>query len=105
MARSRRTYERKPGIMDRLRKRPPPHDSKVTTKHSKNPITGTETTTHTTKTEGHHGNTHHTNGTAHHHHRKPTAGDKISGAMMKVKGSITKKPGVKVSSQSPGRES
>jgi hypothetical protein len=30
-------------------------------------------------------------------HRKPTMGDKISGGLMNLKGSLTGKPGVKVS--------
>lgn len=33
----------------------------------------------------------------HHHHRKPSMGDKISGAMMKLRGSLTRRPGLKVS--------
>lgn len=32
----------------------------------------------------------------HHHHRKPSVGDKISGAMMKLRGSLTRRPGLKV---------
>lgn len=115
MARARTTTTaRKPGIMDRLRKRPAHHnEAKVTTKRSKNPITGTQKTTQTTETHpdglGHHGHagrgpmasntrTHHTAAPVHHQRRKPSMGDKISGAMMKMKGSMTKKPGVKVSS-------
>ncbi|KAJ5949788.1 hypothetical protein N7454_001372 [Penicillium verhagenii] len=31
----------------------------------------------------------------HHHRRKPTFGDKVSGAMMRMKGSLTHRPGVK----------
>ncbi|KAJ5281975.1 hypothetical protein N7478_007347 [Penicillium angulare] len=31
----------------------------------------------------------------HHHKRKATFGDKVSGAMLKMKGSITRRPGVK----------
>lgn len=31
----------------------------------------------------------------HHHHRKPSVGDKISGAMMKLRGSLTRRPGLK----------
>ncbi|KAJ5219552.1 hypothetical protein N7468_008756, partial [Penicillium chermesinum] len=31
----------------------------------------------------------------HHHKRKPTIGDKVSGAMLKMKGSLTHRPGVK----------
>ena len=103
MARARPgTATRKPGIMDRLRKRPATHQTKVTTKHSKNPVTGSHTTTQTRTTNEHaqgahpHG-AHHTAAPAHHHRRKPSMGDKISGAMMKMKGSMTRKPGVKVS--------
>jgi hypothetical protein len=33
----------------------------------------------------------------HHHKRHVTIGDKISGAMMKLRGSLTNRPGVKVS--------
>ena len=114
MARTRPAYERKPGIMDRLRKRPAPREqpAEVQVKRSKNPITGTQTTTQTTKTHprgvGHHGHggrgpmaterqTHHTTAPVHHQRRKPSMGDKISGALMKLKGDATHKPGVKVS--------
>ncbi|KEQ60015.1 uncharacterized protein M437DRAFT_55360 [Aureobasidium melanogenum CBS 110374] len=53
----------------------------TTTKHSTNPITGSHTTT-TTKKESV-------------QKRKPTVGDKVSGAMMNLKGTVTGKPGVK----------
>jgi BRCT domain type II-containing protein len=48
----------------------------------------------------HHTHTHTTTTTHHrapatHHRRKPSLGDKISGALMKVKGSLTRRPGVK----------
>jgi hypothetical protein len=104
---------RRPGIMDRLRRRPARTEAKVTTKHSTNPITGTHKTTRTTETHpqglGHHGHggrgpmasnrrTHHTHAAApvHHQRRKPSMGDKVSGAMMKLQGSLTRKPGKKV---------
>ena len=32
----------------------------------------------------------------HHHHRKPSVGDKISGALLKLRGSLTRRPGLKV---------
>ncbi len=32
----------------------------------------------------------------HHHQRKPSLGDKISGALLKLRGSLTNRPGVKV---------
>ncbi|KAF2398734.1 hypothetical protein EJ06DRAFT_464290, partial [Trichodelitschia bisporula] len=31
----------------------------------------------------------------HHHRRRPSIGDKISGAMMKLRGSLTRRPGLK----------
>ncbi|TGO49539.1 hypothetical protein BCON_0207g00080 [Botryotinia convoluta] len=31
----------------------------------------------------------------HHHHRKPSVGDKISGALLKLRGSLTGRPGLK----------
>ncbi|KXL43627.1 hypothetical protein M433DRAFT_43075, partial [Acidomyces richmondensis BFW] len=33
--------------------------------------------------------------TGHHHKRRPSVGDKVSGAMMKLKGSLTRRPGLK----------
>ena len=33
--------------------------------------------------------------TGHHQRRKPSMGDKVTGAIMKLKGSVTRKPGVK----------
>ena len=35
----------------------------------------------------------------HHHRRKPSIGDKFSGAMLRLKGSLTHRPGVKVYSK------
>ncbi|KAF2771339.1 hypothetical protein EJ03DRAFT_349740 [Teratosphaeria nubilosa] len=99
MARARKTATtHDSGILSRLRHR---KNTKVTTKESTNPITGTRTTTRTTKTQAHHGhstggpNTTATGTTHAHHKRKPSVGDKVSGAMMKLKGTITRKPGVK----------
>ncbi|GAD95935.1 conserved hypothetical protein [Paecilomyces variotii No. 5] len=34
--------------------------------------------------------------TAHHHRRRPSIGDKVSGAMLKLKGSFTRRPGLKL---------
>jgi len=100
MARNTRTtHTGKPSMLDRLRNRKA--TSTTTTKRSKNPITGSTTTTQTTTTNGHgHGHGHTHAGTAaqqpvHHHKRKPSMGDKISGAMMKLEGSLTRKPGKK----------
>lgn len=79
--RKTRSTTRKPSIMSRLRGR---RAGKTTT---------TTTTTKTTKT---------TSGrkaglTTHHHKRKPTLKDKVSGAMLKLKGTVTRRPGEKVS--------
>ncbi|KAK4549724.1 hypothetical protein LTR36_005025 [Oleoguttula mirabilis] len=105
------TASRKPSLMARLRH---PRAAKVTKSESTNPITGTRTTTKKTKTHpkgvGHHGHggngplstepvgttaTGHTRAPTHRHERKPSVGDKVSGAMMKLKGSLTGKPGLK----------
>ncbi|KAF9693660.1 hypothetical protein EKO04_008273 [Ascochyta lentis] len=67
----------------------------------RNPVTGsTTTTTTTTKTTrttgGHHTAGHHTTAApVHHHKRHATMGDKVSGALTKLKGSLTGRPGVK----------
>ncbi|KAH8701467.1 hypothetical protein GQ44DRAFT_764447 [Phaeosphaeriaceae sp. PMI808] len=58
------------------------------------PATTTTTTTKTVRTTGGHG--HHTTATpVHHHKRKTTMGDKVSGALMKLRGSLTRRPGLK----------
>ncbi|KAI5361454.1 hypothetical protein Slin15195_G125690 [Septoria linicola] len=102
------TTAKKPSLLSRLRNK---NQAKVTTTQSTNPITGTTTTTQKTTThpngigyKGHGGRgpmaanheTHYTTGaTAHHHKRKPSMGDKVSGALTKLKGSVTGKPAVK----------
>jgi hypothetical protein len=60
------------------------------TKTSSNPFSGGSTTAH------------HTGATTHHHttaagapRRKVSMGDKLSGAMMKLRGSVTRRPGLK----------
>jgi hypothetical protein len=64
-----------------------------TTRRTPGTTTTTTTTTKTTRTTGgHHGAT-----TAHHHKRHATMGDKVSGALMKLRGSLTRRPGLKVS--------
>lgn len=56
----------------------------------------TTTTTTTTKTTRHNGVGHGaTAAPVHHHKRKASMGDKVSGAMLKLKGSLTGRPGVK----------
>lgn len=37
----------------------------------------------------------------HHHQRRPSMKDKVSGALLKLKGSLTRRPGVKVCSYTP----
>ncbi|KAF2220123.1 hypothetical protein BDZ85DRAFT_177768, partial [Elsinoe ampelina] len=32
---------------------------------------------------------------AHHHKRRPSIGDKVSGGLMKLRGSLTRRPGLK----------
>lgn len=54
--------------------------------------TTTTTTTRTTRTTGHPAGT-----TGVHHKRHATMGDKVSGALMKLRGSLTRRPGLKVS--------
>ncbi|KAK5114953.1 hypothetical protein LTR85_009991 [Meristemomyces frigidus] len=116
MARTTRTTAtttgtHKPSLMSRLRH---PRGAKVTKSESTNPITGTHITTKKTKTHpkgvGHHGHggkgplatetggttaTGRTRAPAHHHQRKASVGDKVSGAMMKLRGSLTRRPGLK----------
>ncbi|KAH7084782.1 hypothetical protein BKA63DRAFT_2636 [Paraphoma chrysanthemicola] len=49
--------------------------------------TTTTTTTRTTRTHG--------AAPVHHHKRHATMGDKVSGALMKLRGSLTRRPGLK----------
>jgi hypothetical protein len=67
------------------------------TKRAPATTTTTTTTTRTTRTHGAHG-VHGTHGRAapvHHHKRHATMGDKVSGMMMKLRGSLTRRPGLK----------
>jgi hypothetical protein len=123
MARTRSTTTAaKPSLMSRLTGKKT-STARVTESTSRNPITGTTTTTRKTTTHpsgvGHHGHagkgpmaTKSTGvrGTGAHgpattsrtkatgtQHRKPTMGDKIAGSLTNLKGSLTGKPGVKVS--------
>ncbi|KAF2998123.1 hypothetical protein E8E13_000489 [Curvularia kusanoi] len=66
----------------------------------RNPVTGTTTTTTTTTkttrtTGGRHTGAHTSAGPVHHHKRHATMGDKVSGALTKLKGTLTGRPGVK----------
>ncbi|KAF1835070.1 hypothetical protein BDW02DRAFT_597588 [Decorospora gaudefroyi] len=56
--------------------------------------TTTTTTTRTTRTSGAHRG-HATAAPVHHQKRHATMGDKVSGMMMKLRGSLTHKPGLK----------
>ncbi|KAH0284390.1 hypothetical protein KCU62_g8325, partial [Aureobasidium sp. EXF-3399] len=123
LTRSANTSTAKPSLLGRLKgnHHTTTTTTTTTTKHSTNPITGSHTTTTTKKVDGagHH-NSHHTGTTAgtsrvgsstrhttsHRttgtttgatrvQKRKPTMGDKVSGAMMNLKGTVTGKPGVK----------
>lgn len=71
-------------IMSRFRRNP--HRAARTTQT-------TTTTTRTTKV--HNGGVGTTRAPVHHHKRKVSLGDKISGAMLKLKGTLTHKPAVK----------
>lgn len=119
------TTGRKPGLLSRLGGRKRVQPARVTESTSTNPITGTTTTTRKTTTHknglGHHGHggtgplasksasssgahgpatTSRSKGMAtsgRTQRRKTSVGDKMSGAMMKLRGSLTHKPGLKVS--------
>jgi hypothetical protein len=71
----------------------PKHTHATTARRAPATTTTTTTTTRTTRTTGgHHAAT---AAPVHHHKRHATMGDKVSGALMKLKGSLTHKPGVK----------
>ena len=80
---------------------------KTTTTRHQNPTQGHRHTGHTGRTgptgrTGHRFGHKNAYGTPTHHQRKVTLGDKVSGAMLKLKGSLTHRPAVKVSSESGG---
>ncbi|KAH7094430.1 hypothetical protein FB567DRAFT_510174 [Paraphoma chrysanthemicola] len=56
------------------------------------PVATTTTTTTTKTVRTGHG---HTAAPVHHHKRHATMGDKVSGALMKLRGSLTRRPGLK----------
>ena len=68
--------------------------SRLTNRRTKN--AHTTTTTRATRTS-HNGHTHSATAAApvHYYRRRPSLGDKVSGALLKLKGSITGKPGQK----------
>lgn len=87
------TTTRKPGLMARLRGATAPRRSTRAHPAAGHGHTTTTTTTRTTRT---------THGAgpavaAHHHKRRPTLGDKVSGALTRLRGSLTRRPGKKVS--------
>ncbi|KAI4616798.1 hypothetical protein J4E83_006379 [Alternaria metachromatica] len=66
-----------------------------TTKRAPATTVTTTTTTRTTRTTGgRHGHAT-TAAPVHHHKRHATMGDKVSGMMMKLRGSLTRRPGLK----------
>ena len=69
--------------------------SRLTGRTRRRTVTTTTTVPRTTRRHNHH---HHTTTAApvHHHQRRPSIGDKISGALMRIRGSLTHRPGVKV---------
>ncbi|KAF3167245.1 hypothetical protein TWF106_004992 [Orbilia oligospora] len=81
-----RTTRTKPTLMDRLTGRRRGHTTTTTT-----------TTRSSRPRRGHHHRTHGTTAVApvHHQKRRPGLGDKISGALMRIKGSLTRRPGLK----------
>ncbi|PVI07935.1 hypothetical protein DM02DRAFT_236506 [Periconia macrospinosa] len=90
-----RTTRAKPSLTSRLL------GPKTRTSTRRTPASTTTTTT-TTRTTRHHGGVatgrrgHHTTAApVHHHKRHATMGDKVSGALMKLKGTLTHRPGVK----------
>ncbi|KAJ6111355.1 hypothetical protein N7523_007416 [Penicillium sp. IBT 18751x] len=87
------TRETKPSLMTRLRgpgaRKQTVKTKTTTTRHGPTTTTRHGPSTHRT-TKRHWGTT-----TPQHHHRKVTMGDKVSGAMLKLKGSLTHRPGVK----------
>lgn len=88
-ARTARTTTSRPGLMTRLRahrsRRAPATTTTTTTTKTTRTTRGGYGTTGTTGTTG-----------VHHHKRRPSMGDKVSGAMMKLRGTLTRRPGLKV---------
>ncbi|KAF2490938.1 hypothetical protein BU16DRAFT_530524 [Lophium mytilinum] len=91
--RSTRTTTRKPSLMSRLRGRRSARTAR-TTRHTPATTTTTTTTKTTRTTHGGHGGAG-VGTTGVHHRRKVSMGDKVSGAMMKLRGSLTRRPGLK----------
>ncbi|OQE47015.1 hypothetical protein PENCOP_c001G08086 [Penicillium coprophilum] len=96
------TRTTKPTLMTRLKGRNAKSRTvKTTTTTHQNPVHGHHTghTSHSARTGPTGGRLGHKNAygrpTRTHHQRKPSIGDKVSGAMLKLKGSLTHRPAVK----------
>ena len=91
--RSQRTANTRPSMFTRMRARAAGRRA------------GPTRTTYTTTTQPTYTNGHHTTAAHHGHHgtvapvlhqrRRPSIGDKVSGALMKLRGSLTRRPGLK----------
>ncbi|ESZ97395.1 hypothetical protein SBOR_2223 [Sclerotinia borealis F-4128] len=100
MAHTTTTITTRPSLLSRLRGAKTHQRTYENSTSSPNPkLTSTHSHNHN---HNHTHKTHHNNHTAgitqqppHHHQRKPSIGDKISGAMMKLRGRLTRKPGLK----------
>ncbi|KAK8255175.1 hypothetical protein HDK77DRAFT_25324 [Phyllosticta capitalensis] len=98
------TSSRRPGLMARLRGR---HNTTTTTttttttRKTRHHKPGHRTGHATTAAPVHHHKPGHRTGHAttaapvHHHKRRPSLKDKVSGAMLKLKGAVTRRPGEK----------
>ncbi|KAF2441645.1 hypothetical protein P171DRAFT_434296 [Karstenula rhodostoma CBS 690.94] len=92
--RTTRTTRTKPSLKTRLMG--PPRTTATRTSARRAPATTTTTTTtKTTRTTNGAGVGHHGATTTAHHKRHATVGDKVSGALMKLRGSLTHRPGLK----------
>jgi hypothetical protein len=92
IATTRTTTTERPTFMSRFRRRPAYTEETRTTRRDHR--AGVEDDYHL---GGMHFGTHGgTTAPVHHHKRHVTLGDKISGAIMKLRGSLTNRPGVKV---------
>ncbi|PBP19479.1 hypothetical protein BUE80_DR009735 [Diplocarpon rosae] len=86
------TRTTKPTLMTRLRGR---NAKTRTTKTTTTVEPGAQRPVHTSRWGGYRRTAAHTTTPGVHHKRHVTIGDKISGAIMKLKGSLTGRPGVK----------
>lgn len=93
---ARTTTTRKPSLLARLRGAPKTttttHTTTTTTRRS--PRTGILGGRKNKRTNNYNTTT---GAPVQHHRRKVSMGDKVSGAMMKLRGSLTRRPGLKVS--------